>query len=187
MNKARKNYILNTAIRTILRSKTRVLPVNLHEICKSLNIELHRFNDNKILVNAILREKKKNAFAILGVNNIHHIFYDDEKIPYEEVRETISHEIGHIVLKHTSILNNGKIEELEEEANLCGKHILIPETIIKECNMFNPDNIMVFCEITEKLANEIYENNDLYIEDEVNKKLQELLIKKFKDFIDFYN
>lgn len=187
MKKARKQFIINTAIRTILRSKIKILPINLHEVCKSLNIKMCRYSESKDFVEMIKHDRKNNAFAFPGVNNIFHIFYDDEKIPYEEIRKDIAHEIGHIVLKHTSILNYQENEELEKEADLCAKHILIPTIILKKCNMFTPEHIMIFCETTGNLANEIYKDNKSYITDKVNEKLQKFLIKKFKDFINFYN
>ncbi|WP_294465555.1 ImmA/IrrE family metallo-endopeptidase [uncultured Anaerofustis sp.] len=186
MNEAREQFIINTAIRTVLRSNVKTLPVNMHEVCKSLNIKTRKFSESKAFTDKIRRNENNNAFTFPGVNNILYIFYNDEMIPYEKVRSSIAHEIGHIVLKHLSILDYEKNNELEEEAELCGRYILIPNIILDKCKKFNPKDIMVLCETTWDLAKEFYNQSEVDIENKEYIKLKEFLLKQFEYFIDFY-
>lgn len=88
--------------------------------------------------------KNQDGFATKSVNGTHYIFYND-KLGYAERNEVIAHEIGHIVLGHTSVglilgkSDNPDIEDMQEkEAIAFSAYLLAPTCVLVNAGITKP-------------------------------------------------
>ncbi|MDY4662455.1 ImmA/IrrE family metallo-endopeptidase [Pseudoflavonifractor capillosus] len=105
--------------------------VSFSKICKDYGIRLHSFRSaEKYMKMVNLDPSKTSGYAVYWNNPI--ILYDDER-PIEEIRFTVAHELGHILLGHLSYRQkDGEIPEwAEHEANTFAS-VLIANEILQQ-------------------------------------------------------
>ena len=106
--------------------------VSFSGICKKYGIRLHSFRAaEKYMKMVNLDPSKSYGYSVYQNNPI--ILYDDER-PIEEIRFTVAHELGHILLGHLNYRQkDGVIPEwAEQEANTFAS-VLIANEILKQC------------------------------------------------------
>lgn len=98
-----------------------------------------------------------NARAIIGSGDgaavyypeagFHIIFYNHKAVPQGRINWTISHEIGHILLKHRV-----KSENNEREADYFAKLLLCHPLILESCGITDKDGIQKLCAVSQAAA-----------------------------------
>lgn len=153
------------------------LPVNPFELMDKLHIQYKTIGD--LVLETGLDRKYLIEEVIFGQDGL--IIYEpatnsnkiilNEKIePFERIRWTIMHEIGHAYLGHldskrTSILkwnlSKEKYNNYEQQAQIFAKEVLAPEFILYLIGAHSISEIMEICEIpksaAERIANAITE------------------------------
>lgn len=188
MKKARYNLVRDSVWRTLIRAKTNSLPVNLFDICHSLNITLMSFEENIQLVKQLDKESEE-AFVLKGIDRNFYIFYNNEILPYGRLRFNVAHEIAHIVLKHTSIPFYEENSDFEIEANTFASKLLAPAVVLHYCEATTVADIAVLCEMSFKAA----KNKEKYLKKIIplnrfkTSKLEQMVYNNFLNFIENYN
>lgn len=185
LNKERYFFISHLSRSCLIKSKITGLPVSLNKIIKfygwrvisysilkNKNIEIF----NEIMINNLGFTEKTN-------NNKYIIFYDDQK-PITTQRFTIAHEIGHILLYHFNCPRSSR----EKEANMFAARILMPMCLLYECKVENSQEVMTLFNVSSLSAEFRYKRYNLvrkrnkFYTDQNEKKLAQQL----KNFIDYY-
>ena len=122
----------------------------------------------------------KNLGFVEFRNENYFIYYDDN-VEIETQRFTVAHEIGHIVLNHFKIFSGSR----EQEANMFAARLLMPISVLHECNVANAAEIKILCNVSEISAQYRFER--LQILRERNKfytdKSEKKIYKNFKKYI----
>ena len=181
MKKARYNLVRDSVWRTLIRAKTNSLPVNLFDICRSLNIKLVSFEENIKLVKQLEKEDEE-AFVFKGIDRDFYIFYNDNIIPYGRLRFNVAHEIAHVVLKHTSFPFYEENSDFEIEANTFASKLLAPAIVLHYCDTTTAEDIAVLCEMSFKAAKKIEPLNKFG-----TSRLERMVYNNFLNFIKNYN
>lgn len=96
-------------------------PLDCFSILDALNITCIKYSSLTPL-------KKKNAALIsddaFTLSNI--IYYNDKAKPYNRIRFSLMHELGHIILNHAKAPS----EKEEQQANFFASHLLAPRLVI---------------------------------------------------------
>lgn len=98
------------------------IPIQLNDIIQKLGIKI---KEEDLSIDGITRTDEYGLCCIMYSKNI----------SIERQRFTVAHEIGHIVLEHTSILGNCdqfSKDSQEKEANAFAGELLVPSTDLKE-------------------------------------------------------
>lgn len=182
----------DAAWRTLLECEINSLPIDLHIIIKTLGYKIHKYSNSKLIQQIAKEEVKQGDGFIIEMDEKKHIYINDTIKNYGRRRFTTAHEIGHGVLKHeiekihfrhpeNDILNNKN----ELQANIYSRDILAPACVLKELNIYSPEDIMKICLISKRSAQIRSERlNKLYIRKSFYKSpLERELIKNFKEFI----
>lgn len=187
LRKARYEFVRDYAWRTLLRADVRSLPVNLFDVCKTLGIHMRKYSENIKFVEQLKKEDCP-AFTFKGVDKDYYIFYNDNIRPYAKMRQKITHELGHIELKHTSTEGFENNKEFELEANMFTQRFLAPAVVLYECNIIEAEDIMIFCEMTVRASHTRSKRmKKLKEENFCQSPLEKMVLKKFKKFIIHYN
>jgi len=129
------DYIMETAVHTIIENKIQCIPLSGFELATRMNIKLIPYSK--------LSENKLNAAIIVSEDGFlleyygqYYIYYDDFYSIDRRQNWTILHEIGHIVLDHIG----HNINE-ENEANFFAKYIIAPPILIREIKAKCPEDV----------------------------------------------
>lgn len=98
------------------------IPIQLNDIIQQLGIKI---KEEDLSIDGITRTNEYGLCCIMYSRNI----------SVERQRFTVAHEIGHIVLEHTSILGNCdqfSKDSQEKEANSFAGELLVPSSDIKK-------------------------------------------------------
>lgn len=144
MNYGNYRKARDKAWEVLLVAGIRELPVSISKIAKVYNILIYKYSDNikYIKDNNLVDYMKKDGFMV-G----HKIFVND-KLPLQQIRFVIAHEIGHILLKH--IFKDSS--ELEKQANAFASRILMPVCVLNELNVSTVEQIIRLCNVSKSSA-----------------------------------
>jgi len=113
----------------------------------------------------------------------------DDSVPMNEIRWTLTHEIGHIVLSHVSpscpILARNGIGNVfyEMEADNFALRVLCPACILQECGVDTLDGIAQMCGIPCSRARSALTYVQRFVTDRQTAPLISRLKCQFSDFI----
>lgn len=157
-----KDYTMvrDAAWRLLIDCNVIKLPIKITDILQSLNIEIHKYNDNESFISQNnLKELSltTDGFCLL-LHSQPHIFYNGTK-SVERMRFTLAHELGHILLGHISDKpTNRNIEPIdgdnyiEQEANIMASRILAPACVLWGLDVQTPQQIASLCNISLESA-----------------------------------
>lgn len=165
------------------------LPVDPFKITQQLKIELMTYTEaDELFPDRItkLRNKKIDAIVCKPDYSIEEyiIFYDDSR-PYERVRFTIAHEIGHVRIGHiTRSINqftrysyNKTTDPIEQEADTFAGELLRPPILLALTGISNYYDIQQICNVSFQAAN---------VGERQIKTVQKFMYNKCKEEIKFY-
>ena len=108
--------------------------VSFSKVCDDYGIRLHSFQSAEKYMKMVgLDPSKSSGYAVY--QNCPIILFDDKR-PIEEVRFTVAHELGHILLGHLSYRQkNGEIPEwAEREADAFASVFIANEILCRYTN-----------------------------------------------------
>lgn len=141
---------------TLIKCQIDTLPVNLMAIARHYNIKVIRYSRSEYIKSLNISES--DGFSFFKDQPI--IYYNDSK-PYNRVRFTIAHELGHCILGH---LSKGKVtnrinseadtysDPQEVQANVFARDLLMPATVLHSLNVRSPEDIMDICNVSKQSA-----------------------------------
>lgn len=178
-NIIRYKYISETIYKLLKILNIKTYPVDLEYVIKELNnigiiIELEKYSEYALYRNMsipqveIKLKSKYGATAYFPNQDFYIIFYNDTNQTQGRVNWTISHEIGHIVLKHHNmvkehILSRGGLSEaiynvLENEADWFAQDFMCNPFVLSKCGFTNPKDIKEWCAISDEASVNRVEN-----------------------------
>lgn len=141
---------------TLIKCRINTLPVNLMVIARHYGIKIIRYSKSEYIKSLNITES--DGFSFLKGQPI--IYYNDRK-PYNRVRFTIAHELGHCLLGHlyegkpTNRQNNetDAYTDLKEvQANVFARDLLMPATVLHSLNVQSPEDIAKICNVSMQSA-----------------------------------
>lgn len=112
------------------------LPLDLKKITAQMGVAVRRDNAGVLMPNEL-------GITVNAGGNFHIIVRD---APIQQKRYTIAHEIGHIVLGHTEISGNPRIDEYAAERFAAG--ILAPACVLWGLDIHSAEDISRLCNIS---------------------------------------
>ncbi len=178
-NTIRYKYISETIYKLLKKLNIKTYPIDLEYVIKELNslgiiIELEKYSDyashrNMSISQVEIKLKSKyGATAYFPNQGFFIIFYNDTNQTQGRINWTISHEIGHIVLKHHNMVNEhmlsrGKLSEamynvLENEADWFAQDFMCNPFILSMCGFSDSKSIKEWCSISDEASLNRLEN-----------------------------
>lgn len=129
----------DAAWEALLRSGVNTCPIDLAKACKALRIATHRYQTNIHLMDAlgVIDMTQSDGFSVRK-DGRWHIFYRETSDGRRD-RVVVTHELGHIILKHRTTTRPSPVgslqcfvrndELLEDEANMFAARFLVPAVI----------------------------------------------------------
>ena len=180
MNNLAKNFLLDNGINNLQMDLS-----FLKRLCDKLNYELLSYSQGEEIINRyeLNNYTNKRGFTFICAD-IKIIFYKDS-LSYSDKIFTISHEIGHIVLKHTyhGILgfdpDNEVMAKQELEATEFAYSFLAPCSVLNACKVSSTEDIEALTLLDGKYAEHIYASLEKYkrTSDDLD------LLKQYEGFI----
>lgn len=195
---ARKERSIRLARKLIIDSGINWLPVNPFELYEMHGWILLSWGEARELLNDDdpLRLKKSRAEArtsIIRGSNDYITVYDETIEPFQRIRWTIAHEIGHIVLGHlhdfdkTAInrggLNSSEYEVLEKEADFFASELLAPMGVLKSVGAINSNDIQLVCNISKRASLNRERDIKWWGSSKIAKELDTYLKNKFAEYL----
>lgn len=100
------------------------VPISAYEIATKMGIKVIPYTAYSERIQALMLKESEDGFNVERDNGEFYIFYNDEK-NYGRTNNTIMHEIGHIVLRHSQ-----DSELAEKEVKFFAKYALAPPVLI---------------------------------------------------------
>lgn len=174
---------------TLIKCQIYTLPVNLMAIARHYNIKVIRYSKSEYI--KALNISESDGFSLLRGQPI--IYYNDRK-PYNRVRFTIAHELGHCLLGHLSefkVTNRQNNETdtytdpKEIQANVFARDLLMPATVLHSLNVQSAEDIARLCSVSLQSAQIRYERLlELNKRGMYNKHpLERQVCEQFKNYI----
>ena len=110
------------------------VPINGFEIASKMGIKVIPYSSKSEKARKWCLKESEDGFSIFK-DNQWYIFYNDEK-KFGRVNNTMLHEIGHIVLKHTE-----DSELAEKEVKFFAKYALVPPVLVHKLKIDTPEKI----------------------------------------------
>lgn len=120
-------------------------PIDLNHIIDSYGIQLYEYST---CGRELCLKYSEDSFSFGSK-----IFYD-ERMYSKRIRFSIAHEIGHIMLNHTRLEENKRIEE--EEADRFAACLLIPIVAVARIDYISVEILMQHFDISKQAANIAY-------------------------------
>ena len=155
----RYQNIRNAAWRCLLDSRTDSLPVPVMRIARGMRVDLYEYAANTSLLRGCGFGSLLSAagFAYMDPKGETMIFFD-ERLPRQEIRFTIAHELGHILLGHMgdgqpvgSVLSSNE-PELERAADRFALRLLAPACVLWGKRIRSAGEIAAACDIPRAAA-----------------------------------
>lgn len=184
------------AYRFLIEHEINSLPVDPFMIAKLLEIPVASAGEmsesmNRSRLYVLKKIIKSNDGAVIFIDGVQFIGYNETIRSKGRIRWTIMHEIGHIVLNHlvdfkkTGVERGGLTKKeykvLEREADFFAGHVLAPPVILHKINARNYSEILKVCNLSEEAA-----INRANFQNRWRPTINELsfkLILQFKNFI----
>lgn len=177
-----ENIVEQIANNFILSNNIRRLPIDVVDIAKNNNWFLIPFSKAPSFIYNKFSELLYTDWGFtLQQDRQYYIFYNDN-IKLEIQRFTIAHEIGHIVLKHF------KDEDFcvkEKDANIFASCLLMPKSIIKECNVNTIYGVSALCGVSYSAASYKFTKISPLMEQK-NSEIEMRIVKQFDTYIANY-
>lgn len=200
-------FISDYIFRLLTRFEIEEYPINLNNVINclksiGLNIDIDTYSAFAKFKNTTVDHVVKNTFkskdgatAFVSQINTYIIFYNDKTSSEGRKRWTISHELGHILLKHykkmspvilmRSGLSKIKYKAFEDEADHFAKLLLCHPLVLIECNLNSSQQIAQKCRISKQAASnrvlEVTKNKNRTIRD--SNEWDCLIVDHFYNFI----
>ena len=117
-------------------------PVDLHYLLESYGIQVYTYSE---CGRDICLKYSKDSFSFGSK-----IFYD-ETLYSKRIRFSIAHELGHIMLNHTRLAENKRIEE--KEADRFAASLLVPLVAVSRLDYKTLELLIDYFDISKKAAN----------------------------------
>lgn len=143
---ARCEEIKQSVVRTYVRYDVHCIPIDSFELAAKMGVKVipySRFSEN---IQRLLNKKSKDGFSTEKELGEWYIHYNDT-MPGGRIKNTIMHEIGHIVLDHTE-----DSELANKEVNFFAKYALAPPVLIHKMSLKDPDDIAAAFGISHEAA-----------------------------------
>ena len=152
-------HLRNASWECLLDCNITCLPVQVSSISSQLDIGLYKYSQNAEL----LRKKgleylmQAKGFAYMDPSGKLMIFFDDQQ-SRQQIRYTIAHELGHILLGHVDsenpqgLLLQPSDAKLERAADSFAIRILAPACILHGLHITSAEEIGSVCDIPLNLA-----------------------------------
>jgi Zn-dependent peptidase ImmA (M78 family)/RNA polymerase subunit RPABC4/transcription elongation factor Spt4 len=202
-SKPRYSNTTNKALSFLLEYKLSDLPITteaIFQIIQDLQCSVRTFSFHANKLSCDVQDICEASGSIDGYSlydentGKYKIAYNDTVFPYERIRFTLMHEIGHIYLNHfkdfeqTRLcrggLNDNDLDILDKEANYFASKVLAPEVILLRIRCEDPNSIRERCAISLKAAEykatavERYGNGSNFF-----SKLEQKVLALFHNFI----
>lgn len=133
----------------ILKNKISILPIDVVNIALNNGWVVIPYSKMETSIKNIFEEIMHTDWGFTIFNeNKYMIFYNDS-ISISSQRFTIAHEIGHIYLGHF-VYSNPIVREIE--ANIFASMLLMPISVLEECNVCSVEEIKFTCGVSHKAA-----------------------------------
>lgn len=111
------------------------VPVSAFELATKMGIKVIPYSAIQISKRFLLLKKSEDGFCVERTQGEWYIYYNDEK-DYGRINNTITHEIGHIVLDHSE-----DSELAEKEVKFFAKYALVPPVLVHKLKLNDPCSI----------------------------------------------
>lgn len=148
----------NAAYRLLIEQDTLELPINLNNFIRiyQQNIRIMTYSQMAARFSMTVNDYKLLVPSEFGftmkLNDKNYILYNEEKGYYTN-RFTIAHEIGHIILKHTTDDSVAK-----REANCFARNLLCPVPVIDSLNISNINDYVGWLHVSDLMAENCIKN-----------------------------
>lgn len=122
------------------------VPISAFEIAIKMGIKVIPYSAYSERIQALMLKESEDGFNVERDNGELYIFYNDEK-NYGRTNNTIMHEIGHIVLRHSQ-----DSELAEKEVKFFAKYALVPPVLIHKYELKDPCSIAETFDISFEAA-----------------------------------
>lgn len=116
------------------------VPINGFEIASKMEIKVIPYSSKSEKARKWCLKESEDGFSIFK-DNQWYIFYNDEK-KFGRVNNTMLHEIGYIVLKHTE-----DSELAEKEVKFFAKYALVPPVLVHKLKGTEEDMLIVLGDV----------------------------------------
>ena len=146
--------VRNSSWQCLIDCNMTCLPMKVSSIAAKMNIGLYKYSQNSTLLRKAGLEHLMRAkgFAYMAPSGKLMIFYDDSQ-SRQEIRYTIAHELGHILLGHVDSNHpQGRLlqpsdPKLEKDADSFAVRILAPACILHSLQISSAEEIAALCDI----------------------------------------
>lgn len=160
------NYFLaEMAWRFLIREQINRLPLDPFEIADRNGWQIYSYDEFGTLVHRsvenLIHVYEQDGFAFWSHKRKRFIIVYNSRLPFPVCRWTLAHEIGHIFLNHITpqktVLSRVRTDIdtrtlLEREAQGFAQRILCPSIVLHDCNVSEPEEIMLLCGISREAA-----------------------------------
>lgn len=158
------------ALQTLLDYKINKLPVHLTDICRIKGI--------RILKNSDAHQLREGEFG-LAIKQCEkwYIVYDDTDT-IQQIRFTVAHELGHLVLNHNMYTPT---KTMELEADLFAVFLLMPLCVLRGIGILNPEEVAALCNVdleTYRYRTELSPLHNMFL-----SHSEEKVYEQFSNFI----
>lgn len=142
----RYEEIKRIAVAMFIKYGISCIPIDGFEIAHRMGIQVIPYYTIAASKRWFLLKKSEDGFSVEKTNGQWYIFYNSDK-DRGRVKNTIMHEIGHIVLNHTE-----DSELAEKEVNFFAKYALAPPVLIHKFKLNDPESIAQMFAISHEAA-----------------------------------
>lgn len=178
-------FLLNQGIAT--------LPVNPFDIALQNGWRVYRYSEFAVRIQRdveyLQTNYDKDGFTFWSKRDNNFIICYNESASQEESRWTLTHEIGHIYLRHISeacplLARNGISNPLYEiEAERFTRRVLCPPVVLNDCEASGPEEVVNLCGIPEPRAEMVFAYIRDFTSDSRTSPLESELKVRFSAFI----
>ena len=153
------------------------LPVDIRAIARAADI--------RIIANQSFPTLRRTDKGITYYTPEHRIIIYNEALSLEEIRFTVTHELGHFFLGHDKALERyGSTRDesraiSEKQANQFASRLLCPSCVLAGLDLHTPEEIAAYCSVPMDIAKErarrmatLYQRNKFFI-DPLEKQVYE--------------
>lgn len=174
----------NAALRVLLDSGIRELPVDLNSVCRRYGMHAYPYSSTSGL-DASIQRKTDGLAYYSGHTPI--ILYNGMKSA-ERIRFAVAHEIGHFVLGHLTPQFKSRYfgrNSREQAANMFAAHLLVPSCILLEIGVCAPREIADLCHVSVQTAKlQVEHLEDLHRgRDDAMPLLKQMMHEQFEPFV----
>lgn len=142
----RYEEIKETVVQMFVEYNVSCVPISAFEIASKMGMVVVPYSAYNEKTQELMLKQSEDGFLVEKNNGEFYIFYNDKK-DYGRVNNTIMHEIGHAVLKHSQ-----DSELAESEVKFFAKYALAPPVLIHKLKINDAETIADVFEISYEAA-----------------------------------